>query len=101
MGPARQRFDADHAAAVGGDHRLVVHVECLALDRDFEFAQEKAALGMLLVDLRHEAPHRAAPGALGGAQRQRGVTAELVAGGAVLRRLRDADAGADLPQSDP
>ncbi len=74
VGPARQRFDADHAAAVGGDDRLIVNVERLLLDRGFEFAQEKAALGMLLVNLRHKAPHRAAAAALGGAQRQRGVT---------------------------
>ena len=53
---------------------------------------------MLGVDLRHEVTHRSAAAALGGAQRQPGMPLQLVAGGAVLRRLRNADAGADLPR---
>ena len=67
MRPAQQRFDTDHAATVGGDDRLVVDVECFLVDRNFKFAQEEAALGVLLVNLRHEAPHRSAAGQLGGA----------------------------------
>ncbi len=50
MGPAQQRFDADNAAALGGDDRLIVHVEGLVVDGGFEFAAEETPLGMLLVD---------------------------------------------------
>ncbi len=92
-----KRFDADNAAAFGGDDRLIMNVERLVADRGLELAQEEPPLGMLFLDLRHEAPHRAAAAALGGAQRQRRAAIQFVAGGAVFRRLRDADADADLP----
>ena len=97
VSPAQQRLDADDGTAVGGDDRLIVHIECLRRNRGFKFAQQKAPVGLLGLDLRLEAPHRAAPVALGGAQRQTGAARQLLAGGAVFRRLRHADAGGDLP----
>jgi hypothetical protein len=64
MRPAQQRFDANNAAPFGGDHRLIVNLEHVLGDCRLELAQEEAALGMLFLNLRHEAPHCAAPARL-------------------------------------
>ena len=72
-------------------------VERLQRDGGFQFAQEEPPLGVLGFDLRLEAPRPAAAFPLGGAQRQAGTTHQFLAGRAVLRRLRDTDAGGDLP----
>ena len=97
MGPAQQRLDPDHDAAGGGDHGLIMDVEAARGERGFKLAPNEALFGIFRLDIRLEAPHHAAAVALGGAQREIGTAAELVGGAAVVRRLRDADAGADLP----
>ena len=79
-------------APVGGDDRLIVHVECLLRNRRFQFAPQKSPVGMLDFDLRLETPHRSAPRLLGRAQRQRGTAGQFLTGRAILRRLRNADA---------
>ena len=97
MGPAQQRLDPDHGAAGGGDHGLIMDVEAARGERGFKLAPNEALFGIFHLDIRLEAPHHAAAVALGGAQREIGAAAELVGGAAVVRRLRNADAGADLP----
>ncbi len=97
MGPAQQRLDPDHGAAGGGDHGLIMDVEAARGERGFKLAPNEALFGIFRLDGRLEAPHHAAAFALGGAQREIGTAAELVGGAAVVRRLRNADAGADLP----
>ncbi len=92
-----QRLHADNGAAGRRDDRLVMHIEDLRGERGFKFAQEEAPVGLLDLDLRGEAPHRAVPIALGGAQRQNGAARQLLGAGAVFRRLCHSDAGADLP----
>ena len=97
MGPAQQRLDPDHGAAGGGDHGLIMDVEAARGERGFKLAPNEALFGIFHLDRGLEAPHHAAAFALGGAQREVGAAAELVGGAAVVRRLRNADAGADLP----
>ena len=99
MGPAQQRFDPDDAASLGGDDRLIVDVERLQRDRGFELAQEEPPLRALGFDLRRKASRRTATLALGGAQGKVGAARQFLAGRTILRRLRDADAGGNLPHA--
>ncbi len=97
MAPAQQGLDPDHAAAVGGDDGLVMHLELLAGHGGFEFAEQKPAVDMGGFDCRFELAHGAAAVALGRAQGEVRAPRQFLAGRRVPRRLRDADTGADVP----
>ena len=92
--PAQQRLDAEQAAVVDRELRLVEQRELAALQRAVQ-----AAVG----DRRHALGHapleehgRAAAQLLGAVHREVGVVQQLVGRGAVVREQRDADAGAHL-----
>ena len=93
--PADQRLGAARLARRHVDHRLIVDLELLARQRVAQLVLQAVARVDLRGHLRIEEVEAVAAGRFGAIEREVGLLQQLVRVDAVLRRERDADAGAD------
>ena len=95
MIPAHQRLEAGDLAGLQVENRLVVDLELAVGDGLAEVELQRAPQLQPLVHLALEEAVRAAAVALGEVERHVGVLQQQIGVGSVVRRDRDADAGAD------
>ena len=96
VGPARQRFDADHGVAAGIDDRLVGGAEAVVSDRVQQIAFQELALRQIGVHRRIVDAGAIAPFVLGAIERHVGVAQNIAGVAGAPVNHRDADRGADI-----
>ena len=96
MTPANQRFDAGNFPRLDVDDRVVVQLELVVRQRVAQIVLVGAAPARLYAHRIVEKAVNVAAFGLCLVQREVGVLHQLVDGGAVLGRKRDADAGSDI-----
>ena len=83
VAPADERLDADDLLRRGGDQRLVLEEELVALERPVQLGLQREAVGLLLVEAGMEELPAGASSVRGPAHRRLGVAQQLGGGGAV------------------